>query len=157
MDAELMAPFVSSCKKVIMQMSGIELTEVGQINEESDLNLLGVTSVVAFCGKTEGRIVLDMTPDLAIHIIGNMLGESVSSVKDRMVLAGIAEINNIISGDANTVLNNNYQFGLRLALPIAFVGRNTKVSSNTMISRSIHFQSEYGEMKMNIGLQEELM
>ena len=77
-----------------------------------------------------------------------------TSVKDNLVLATISEMNNIISGDGLTILNNSYNLGLRLAPPIVFTGKGTVICIPKIHPNSIDFMSpKYGKLKLNIAFE----
>ena len=69
-----------------------------------------------------------MEPGLALSMAGAVLGEEYGDVKDPMVLSLVAEVNNIISGNAITGINNELLMDLRLAPPVVFVGRDVVIS-----------------------------
>ena len=154
MDERLSIPFVSSAKDIITQMSGIEIqqTEI-KMEQKGEIESLGITSVINFSGKIKGRLILDLSPNVSLKIVEGMMGEPQYTTRDRMFLAAISEINNIIAGDANTVLNNKFALSLRLAPPIIFCGTNVVFTSPKIQSQSIFYDCEHGKLKINIGFQ----
>lgn len=154
MDLKLVEPFVKSAQDVIKQMTDIDIEISGEpYNYEGDLNSYGVSSIINFSGKIKGRFVLDIDPVLAFKIAENLIGEYCDNAKDRMFLAAISEINNIIAGDANTSINNELLLSLRLAPPIVFSGNNVVISTIKMDSMVIDCKTSYGNMKLNVGFQ----
>lgn len=154
MDTKLITPFVESAKAIINDMTGIAITNVGDfISAQSDFSSLGVASVITFSGKIKGRFILDLSPALALTMANRMTGESNTSIKDKLFLAGISEMNNIIAGDANTYLNNIYGLSLRLAPPIVFSGKNMMIAASKLESVSVDCGTSFGELKLNIAFQ----
>jgi chemotaxis protein CheX len=154
MDLELVEPFIRSTKEIVKQMADIdlELNGLPDIGEGEVLSY-GVASVINFSGKIKGRFVIDMEPGLALTIAGNMLGEECRETKDRMLLAAISEMNNIIVGDANTNINNKYSLGLRLATPIVLAGKNIIIATPQISFAALVGKTAYGNIRLNIGYQ----
>lgn len=154
MEMELLQPYLDSVGEVVSQMADIVLTQVaGNADEPEGFSSLGVSSVITFTGKRKGRLIIDLSPELAMEVTRRVVGEPCDSIKDRMLAAVISEMNNTIAGNANTVLNNQYGYGLRLAPPIAATGTNMTVSSIHMEARTFFYHSEFGDLKVNIGFQ----
>lgn len=154
MDQRLITPFIESANKIITEMTGITIDQVGaQEQEKPDQVSYGVASVITFAGKTKGRLIIDFEPELARAVIRNLLEDPDPSLKNPLKLGCISEMNNIIAGDANTVLNNQFGLGLRLAPPIVFSGNQMIVSTAKLDSVTVKCQTSFGGFKINIGFQ----
>lgn len=154
MDIRLAEPFFNSTKNIVNEMTGIEVGEISAPSEQNgDFQSLGVASVITFSGKFKGRFIIDLPPELALKMVGNMMGEDLSELKDTMFLAGISEMNNTIAGDANTFLNNKLNASLRLAPPIVFVGKNAMVAAYKMNSVCATCSTQMGDFKIYVGFQ----
>jgi chemotaxis protein CheX len=155
MDGRLVTPYINSTTTIITEMSGIKITELDPpVSERSDHISKGVGSVITFVGKKiKGRFVLDFEPELAQQVIAALLGEEQPSLRDRTMLGCIAELNNIIAGDANTWLNNQFELGLRLAPPLVFTGENLILATSRLNSVTVTGQTVYGDLKMNIAFE----
>lgn len=154
MDARLVTPYVESTVQIIRQMAGIEVTEISEPTPGSgEVSAYGVTSVITFAGTIKGRLLIDFQPELAIYIMKTLMGEENPVLKDRLMLGCIAEINNIIAGDANTLLNNQYGLGLRLAPPMVVTGGKMTFASSKVESVTVLCRTGYGDFKLNIAFQ----
>ncbi|MFZ5985948.1 MAG: chemotaxis protein CheX [Bacillota bacterium] len=155
MDTRLYSPFINSIKDVFKQMTGIEVyLDKDFYTENDDLVSLGVTSIISFSGKIKGRLLLDMEKSLALEVAKNITGTDFDNVKEYMVLASVQELNNIISGDAITKLNNEFGVSLRLAPPIVFAGKDAVVSVPKVEPVSMDCGTSYGKLKVNIAFEE---
>jgi chemotaxis protein CheX len=151
---ELTAPFLHSTQNMIQQMAGIIVTPEGDFYEEkNDLVSLGVASLVSFGGKMKGRLLLDMEPSLALAFANVINGENYTSDREFMVLMSIAELNNIVAGDANTLINNQFHLNLRLAPPVVFAGKGTIIRIPKIASQSIGCMTPHGRLKVNIAFE----
>jgi chemotaxis protein CheX len=156
MDKRLVEPFIISTQNMLKEMTQLEVKfEKDPFEEAGDADSFGVASIINFAGKMRGRFIIDIELELSNKIVFNMLGENLG-IKDRMYVATISEINNIISGDANTKLNNKFKLGLRLAPPIVFTGKEITISAPKINSYSVFGECEFGKIRINIGFQEEL-
>jgi len=154
MDSRLITPYIESTVQIIRQMTGIEVTELSDPAPGSgELSAYGVTSVITFAGTIKGRLIIDFQPELALQIIKNLMGEENPPLRDRLMLGCIAEINNIIAGDANTLLNNQYGLGLRLAPPMVVTGGKMMLASSKVESVTVFGRTGYGDFKLNIAFQ----
>lgn len=154
MDPQLARPFANSAKEMIKQMTGIEvMIDDNFYSENEELVSFGISTIISFSGKVKGRLLLNLDPELALAIANKINQANYNAVSELMVLASISELNNIIAGDANTVLNNQYNLGLRLAPPIVFAGENTLIGIPKIASISINGQTEYGKLQVNIAFE----
>ena len=87
----------------------------------------GVASIVGFSGKIKGRNLIWVPSSLAILITEQVVGDTVSDYRDEMVLFTVNEINNVVSGSANTSLNNSHELSLRLSPPSIFAGESFEI------------------------------
>jgi len=157
MKKELIIPFIKSTQTIFIQMTDIKINKIQEpVIKTETIESYGVTSVITFAGKIKGRFIIDIEPSLAMKMISNLLGEEVTTIKDRMCLAAISEMNNIIAGDANTTLNNTFKLGLRLAPPIVFTGKNMAISASDLESQSFLCETDFGKFKINIAFEGEV-
>lgn len=152
----LYKPFIESTANIIGQMTGLHIDLSDQVCEEGqEISSLGVTSIVTFAGVRRGRFLIDMVPELAIKITNNITGVEYKDVREYDVLTSIAELNNIIAGDAITVLNDELKLSLRLAPPIVLCGKEPIISIPKLSSVTIHGSSDHRDLKINIAFEKE--
>jgi chemotaxis protein CheX len=151
---KLVLPFAKSVRDMIQQMANIEVGLEGDFHDEhEELISLGVASVISFAGKIKGRLVLDMEPALALAFAGKLNGRNYPSEREVMVLMSVSELNNIVAGDANTYLNNQFHLSLRLAPPVVFAGNQAIIHTPRIPSSSLFCQTQYGKLKVNVGFE----
>ena len=151
MDINLYDIFGTSVKDIIKEMTGLDIRGMDDLEQEpGEILSMGVSSIITFAGVRKGRLLVDMEPSLAIYLANALLGEEYDNIKNRMVLATVSEINNIVSGDAITKLNNKYSMGLRLTPPIVFTGQDVIISIPKISSLSSWGDTDYGKIRINI-------
>ena len=150
----LSKPFVNSVVEMFSQMADIDVVIDGDIfSDTNEIVSYGVTSIITFVGTIKGRLLLDMEPSLAITFTQKITDDTYDSSRDPMVLAMISELNNVIAGDANTIINNEYKLGLRLAPPVVFVGKDTVITIPKLSSKSVNYTTAFGKLKVNIAFE----
>ena len=146
--------FFESTRSILKEMAGISLERQDQEAEDiKEITSLGVTSIIAFAGKKKGRLVIDMEKELALTIGKNLMMEEYESERDPMVLAAVSELNNTIAGDANTKLNNEHNWSLRLAPPVVMAGKDAIISIPKLPSVTIRGNTSYGSIQMNVAFE----
>jgi len=154
MDKRLEGPYYTSAKKIISEMVEIDIQECE--NEEMDNGEIfsyDVGSIINFAGKIRGRFMIDIEANLAFKIASKILAKPCDDLKERVFIAAISELNNIIAGDANTFINNKHSLDLRLATPVAYTGKSIILLTPKVISSTLSCNTDYGKIKFNIGFQ----
>jgi len=151
MDINLYQIFGTSAKDIIKEMLGLDIRGMDTLEQEpGEISSMGVSSIITFAGTRKGRLLVDMEPSLALYVANTLLGEEYDDIKDRMVLSTVSEINNIVSGDAITKLNNKLSMGLRLAPPIVFTGQDVIISIPKITSLSSWGDTDHGKIRINV-------
>ncbi len=151
---QLTQPYFDSAQTVLHDMAAVRIEPGGYFYpDHNDIMSYGVASIITFMGKIKGRLLIDMDPELALQIARNINDEQFDNTKEFMVLTTISEVNNVIAGKANTILNNNFSLGLRLAPPIVFTGKKPIVCIPKINSESIDCYSKHGRLRINVAFE----
>lgn len=154
MNKEFIQPFVDGMKNVLKKMANIEAAANEESYEEkNEIQSKGVTSVISYSGKINGRLMIDMEQSTAVSLTRRVTGTSYETAKEQMVLSTISELNNIVAGDGLTNINNKFSLGLRLVPPFVFTGNKTLICLDKIPSESLNFSTEYGEIRLNIAFE----
>ncbi|RXZ80119.1 chemotaxis protein CheX [Paenibacillaceae bacterium] len=106
MKAEYINPFLESAKTVIEQMVMIR-PSTGQLTvKEVKFVEKYVWIQIGMTGQVSGDIVFGLSEEVALKIISAMMGGFVITEIDEMGSSAIAELGNMISGNASTLLSN---------------------------------------------------
>lgn len=151
MDMKLYEPFGISTKDIIKEMSNVAIKGMDSMAEEpGEISSMGISSIITFAGEKKGRLLIDMEPSLALYMANTILGGQYNDIKDQMVLSVVSEINNIVSGNAITFLNNSYSMNLRLAPPVVFAGQDVIITIPKVRSLTAWGNTDHGEIRINI-------
>ena len=100
-------------------------------------------SVLGLIGPVKGRIIMELAMNQAHRVAEDMNGENLKPYS-KIIFESLAELTNIFSGRAITVINNQPErLGLRLTPPNILVGEDLQIFSenNTLDSAVIKWNS----------------
>ena len=126
-----------------------EFKEESKVNNEKASR--GFSVVMGIIGKYVGRMLLDMSDETACKIACYLIKEE-GLDRDHIVNV-IAEVSNIIAGNACSMLNKtNSLYGFRVAPPTAVYGESIMISKAelTTVSSAVA-ETPFGEIYINIG------
>ncbi|MEN6462554.1 MAG: chemotaxis protein CheX [Syntrophomonas sp.] len=150
-----MTPFIKATIKVCKEMLDLTVSSAHSENEGDSFLSRGFIVIVGFTGGWRGRFFLDMPHSTAIKLAQILTGEEYQSVNEEEVLLCGAEIGNIISGNAITDVNNTQSgFNIRLTPPSVFAGEDVSLFNVHLSSWSVLMQTEVGEIKINVAVEE---
>ncbi|PZD96198.1 chemotaxis protein CheX [Paenibacillus sambharensis] len=105
MNAQYINPFLASSVHVIETMIQVK-PSVGQVVlkpiQGSELLMLRIGII----GQIKGDVVFCFPQEVAMKIVSSMMGGYPISELDDMCMSAIAELGNMISGNASTMLSN---------------------------------------------------
>lgn len=121
----------------------------GAITLKDSLTADGISATVFLDGSAEGRVLLDLEPQLAKKIAGKMNDMEFDSL-DRLAVDTICELTNIIIGKAVTLLNNQ-GFRFKTSPPCFFIGKKTYHGIESMC---ISLNTEWGDISIQASIKE---
>jgi CheY-specific phosphatase CheX len=152
MDMHYIRPFVDCGVSATNEMAEIEIKELStKICDGTTAKIDGFASIVGFSGQIEGWVMLIIDREFALRMACNIVGCEDSEVIDEEIISqSVSELCNVIVGNANTFINDKFQFRLKCAPPILFFGTGSKVILPQMKSCIVNYTSQYGLIKMII-------
>ncbi|MGQ9455682.1 MAG: chemotaxis protein CheX [Armatimonadota bacterium] len=151
MKADFINPFVKSAFDVLENIIGGSV-ERGQLSlRKLTFTTQQVTIMMGVNGDVEGVVLYGMSYHTATHIAGVMIGASVSEL-DEMATSAIAELGNMITGHATTLLSDS-GFETDITPPSVVRGANVEVSTRTP-ALVIPVVTQYGDIEINVALAE---
>lgn len=113
---------------------------------------LGISSAIGIIGRHSGRMVLDMSLETLESLY--CLVEKDKGFTHEAAISFLSEFANIIAGNAASLLNGlNRGFGLRVAPPTVFIGKDLTMSLGEVSNKTIVIETILGEIFMNIGFK----
>ena len=149
--AEILEPFVQAARDVLSQEVGLDVTPGRLSLASGSATTLDVTVVIGITGRLTGVAVYGMDGDMAKAIVGNMLGSPVTELDD-MALSGIAELGNVITGHATTLLS---AAGLvcDISPPILLMGAGSLLSTMSIQRLVIPLTTDIGTLQAQVAVK----
>jgi chemotaxis protein CheX len=149
--AEILEPFVEAARDVLAAELGTEVVPGKLALASGAATTLDVTVVIGITGRLTGIAVYGMPSAMAMAVVGKMLGSPVSEL-DEMALSGIAELANVITGQATTLLSG---MGLvcDISPPILLLGAGSRLSTVSIQRLMIPLNTELGTMHAQVAIK----
>jgi CheY-specific phosphatase CheX len=110
MRMDLIQPFINAADAVFAEaLQGP--TKIGDLSmEEEAYHRKGVAALIVIKGDIEGRIILDLAPDVALKVAAILTGAEVVD-SEQTVRETVCELANMVIGNSVTLLNDQgYRF-----------------------------------------------
>ena len=148
---EYIEPFVRSTVKVLDSVIQCDITKGTAALVKGDEITDDIAIVVRLRGDSEGNIILNMPEDTALKVCNAMFGD-VSGTLTSLGMDSIAELANMIAGNAASVLND---MGYDLTVSPPLIIRKDEIKGETLEVEAFRIPlfTEYGEMTMNVALR----
>jgi CheY-specific phosphatase CheX len=121
MDSVFLSAFMYSLEKMANSMLGSACMPLGTSGTESSGSY--VSGVVYFSGTRDGRLALSFARRTAKRMVAEMLGTSPVNVDDAMLQDGVAEMANIVAGNAKALLSDT-RYRVTMSLPRVVLGQS---------------------------------
>ncbi len=153
MKAEHINPFIVSTIAAFETMLKWPLTRGTPYIKNGAQPSHEVSGVIGLSGKAQGTVVVGLSRETALRVAEVLLQERPPGI-NRDVVDAIGELTNIIAGRAKSQLEH---LDLSVSLPSVITGRSHCIQFPTKVTPiSIPFDSEWGEITVDVGLSEPL-
>jgi len=105
MRMELIQPFINAADAVFAESLQAPTKIVDLSMDEEIYRRKGVAALIAIKGDIEGRIILDLSPEVAIKIASQLSGAEVPE-SEQVVRETVCELANMVIGNSVTLLND---------------------------------------------------
>jgi chemotaxis protein CheX len=105
MRMELIQPFINAADAVFAESLQAPTKIVDLSMDEEIYRRKGVAALIAIKGDIEGRIILDLSPEVAIKIASQLSGAEVTA-SEQLVRETVCEMANMVIGNSVTLLND---------------------------------------------------
>ena len=105
MRMELIQPFINAADSVFSESLNSPTKIVDLSMDEETYRRKGVAALIAIRGEIEGRVILDLAPEVALKVASHLAGTEVTA-SDQVVRETVCELANMVIGNSVTLLND---------------------------------------------------
>jgi CheY-specific phosphatase CheX len=102
---ELIQPFINAADAVFSESLAAPTNIMDLTMDESAYRRKGVAALIAIRGDIEGRVILDLAPDVALRVATKLAGAEVSA-GEQVMKETVCELANMVIGNSVTLLND---------------------------------------------------
>ena len=153
MQDDYLAIFAETLEKHIGEMTGLVCKKGQATVQPATLASAGVAVVIGVTGSKRGRVILDVGRETAKKLADLVDGETYD-INDEFITYTIAELTNIVAGQAITVINNMEKgLSLRLTPPSIFFGDKLFLTSPKVEAKVIIVSTPEGDIGFSVGFE----
>ena len=152
MQIQYINPFIESATNILEQIAGIS-SERGELSLRSSTQArYEVAAVLGIVGEVRGQVVYSMSMTTAKGVASQMMGGIQVEEFDEIAKSAIAELGNMITGNASTLLEKQ---GIRCSIspPTLITGHEIHVSAVKIQTLIVPLNTDVGILEIAVGLQ----
>jgi len=150
MRMELIQPFINAADAVFAESLQAPTKIADLTMDEETYRRKGVAALIAIKGDIEGRVILDLSPEVAIKVASHLAGEQVPE-SEQIVRETVCELANMVIGNSVTLLNDQ-GFHFKVFPPEIHMKDEGLASSKDIEAMVICMETPCGEVFLNISM-----
>jgi chemotaxis protein CheX len=150
MRMELIQPFISAADAVFAESLQAPTKIVDLEMDEDAYRRKGVAALIAIKGDIEGRVILDLSPDVAMKVASQLAGTEVEA-SDQVVRETVCEMANMVIGNSVTLLNDQ-GFHFKVFPPEIHIDETGLAGSADTEALVICIETPCGNVYLNIAM-----
>jgi CheY-specific phosphatase CheX len=147
---ELIQPFINAADAVFAESFQAPTKIADLTMDEETYRSKGVAALIAIKGDIEGRVILDLAPEVALKMAGQLAGEAVPQ-SDNVVRETVCELANMVIGNSVTLLNDK-GFRFKVFPPEIHMDQQGLAGSADTEAMVIRVETPCGEVYLNIAM-----
>ncbi len=150
MRMELIQPFINAADAVFAEALQAPTNIVDLSMDEETYRRKGVAALILIKGDIEGRVVLDLAPEVALRVASQLAGASVEE-SEQVVRETVCELANMVIGNSVTLLNDQ-GFRFKVFPPEIHMNEEGLAGSRDTEAMVICIETPCGEVYLNISM-----
>jgi len=150
MRMELIQPFISAADAVFAESLQAPTNIVDLSMDENAYRRKGIAALIAIKGDIEGRVILDLSPEVAMKVASQLAGEEVAT-SEQVVKETVCEMANMVIGNSVTLLNDQ-GFRFKVFPPEIHVDETGLAGSADTEALVICIETPCGNIYLNIAM-----
>jgi chemotaxis protein CheX len=150
MRMELIQPFINAADAVFSDLLQSSAKIIDLTMDEDTYRRKGVAALIAIKGDIEGRVILDLSPEVAVKVASHLAGSELTA-SQQLVHETVCELANMVIGNSVTLLNDQ-GFRFKVFPPEIHVdetGLSSTVDTEAMV---LGLETPCGEVYLNIAM-----
>jgi CheY-specific phosphatase CheX len=150
MRMELIQPFINAADAVFAEALQAPTRIVDLSMDEETYRRKGVAALIAIKGDIEGRVILDLAPEVAMRVANHLAGAP-QPESEQVVRETVCELANMVIGNSVTLLNDQ-GFRFKVFPPEIHaneVGLGGSIDTEAMV---LCIETPCGEVYLNISM-----
>jgi CheY-specific phosphatase CheX len=146
----LIQPFINAADAVFSECLNSPARIVDLTMDEETYRRKGVAALIAIKGDIEGRIILDLAPEVAVKVASHLAGQQLPA-SEQLVRETVCELANMVIGNSVTLLNDQ-GFRFKVFPPEIHVNEAGLASSADSEAMVLGMETPCGEIYLNIAM-----
>jgi len=150
MRMELIQPFINAADAVFAESLQAPTKIVDLSMDEETYRRKGVAALIAIKGDIEGRVILDLSPEVALKVASHLAGADLPE-SEHLVRETVCELANMVIGNSVTLLNDQ---GFRFKVFPPEIHMNDRGLSGSADTEAmvLCLETPCGEVYLNISM-----
>jgi len=151
MRMELIQPFINAADAVFAE-SLAGPTKIVDLEMDADAyRRKGIAALIAIKGDIEGRVILDLSPEVALKVASQLAGMEVEAT-EQVVKETVCEMANMVIGNSVTLLNDQ-GFHFKVFPPEVHMNETGLAGSADTEALVICIETPCGNIYLNIAMR----
>ncbi len=150
MRMELIQPFINAADAVFAESLQAPTKIVDLEMDQEAYRRKGVAALIAIKGDIEGRVILDLSPEVAMKVATILAGTEVEA-SDQVVRETVCEMANMVIGNSVTLLNDQ-GFHFKVFPPEIHIDETGLAGSADTEALVICIETPCGNIYLNIAM-----
>lgn len=150
MRMELIQPFINAADAVFAEALQAPTKIVDLTMDENTYRRKGVAALIAIKGDIEGRVILDLDPEVAMRVANHLAGSPVAE-SEQVVRETVCELANMVIGNSVTLLNDQ-GFRFKVFPPEVHMSEEGLGGSADTEAMVLCIETPCGEIYINIAM-----
>jgi CheY-specific phosphatase CheX len=150
MRMELIQPFINAADAVFAESLQAPTKIVDLTMDENTYRRKGIAALILIKGDIEGRVILDLAPEVAIRVAGHLAGSSVPD-SEQVIRETVCELANMVIGNSVTLLNDQ-GFRFKVFPPEIHMSEEGLAGNADTEAMVLCIETPCGEIYINIAM-----
>ena len=150
MRMELIQPFINAADAVFAESLHAPTKIVDLAMDEDTYRRRGVAALINIKGDIEGRVILDLSPEVAMKVASHLAGTELPE-SDQLVRETVCELANMVIGNSVTLLNDQ-GFRFKVFPPEVHMSEEGLAGSADTEAMVICIETPCGDVYLNIAM-----